>query len=178
MTVGAQNIPKVAAACTLTIFAVLLTTRCIMDSTASPASSTLKTSSGPNTAGSATPFDPTLHYARLEVSEGKEYEGTGRNIFSAIADRPVVRLQRRPQGQTPTAKAQPSKPGTRLTFFGFAITRSAPKKIFFSEDGDVFVGREGEIINSRYKIVRIGQQSVDLEDLLDNTVQTLALREG
>ena len=41
-----------------------------------------------------------------------------------------------------------------------------------SQDGDVFVGSEGDIVNRRYKIVRIAPASVDLEDLLENSQHT------
>ena len=42
----------------------------------------------------------------------------------------------------------------------------------------VFIGREGDIINRRYRILQITPTSVEMEDLIDDVRQTLPLDQG
>jgi hypothetical protein len=121
-------------------------------------------------------FDPKLRSDRLELSEDTEYEGTGRNIFRL--EIPVLRTPTRPKPSPPVPPKTYSPPTVRLKFFGFASTPGGTKEIFLSEDGDVFIGREGDIINRRYKILQIRPTSVEMEDLIDDVRQTLPLGQG
>lgn len=120
----------------------------------------------------------TVNFARLEQSEDEEYDGTGRNIF-ATAEKAAV--QKTPheissdQWHTPSVSATPL---ISLRFFGFAKTGNSPQKVFILQDGDVFIGTEGDIINRRYKIVHISPGSVAVEDLIDSSPHTLTLRLG
>lgn len=185
-----QNVPKLIAASVLTIFAMVLTCRWILDSHPSEAFviSEAKTATACTSGGSESvrtkmpvshlPSDPILDFTRLEFSEGKEYQGTGRNIFLFPVETHTRQGSPRQDPSPPTAVNRSWDTGFRLTFFGFAIIPREPKKIFCSRDGDLFVGSEGEIIDRHYKIVRISKESVDVEDLLDNTIQTLPLRKG
>ena len=46
-------------------------------------------------------------------------------------------------------------------------------------NGDaVFIGREGDIVNRRYKILRIQSNQVEIEDVLNNNRQTIPLTQG
>jgi hypothetical protein len=51
-------------------------------------------------------------------------------------------------------------------------------KIFLSEDGDVFIGKEGDTINRRYKLLHVTPKSVEMEDLLNDLRLTLPLDQG
>ena len=66
----------------------------------------------------------------------------------------------------------------RLKFFGFASSADVKRKVFLSQDGEIFVASEGDIVDRRYRIVRIDSESVDIEDLIDNLRHTLSLHEG
>lgn len=125
--------------------------------------------------------DPTLHLEWLKNSEKAEYKGSGRNIFreedtiahnQAPKRAPVV-----PPRQTSPPPPPPAPP-INLKFFGFANQPGQPKKVFLSHNDDVFVGYEGQIINRRYKIVRINPNSVEVQDVLTNTTQSLPLLQG
>ncbi|HTM37784.1 MAG TPA: hypothetical protein VL156_13615 [Terriglobales bacterium] len=117
-----------------------------------------------------------LKSKRLELSENTEYEGTGRNLFRP--EIPVLRTRPRltPPHEVPQAHHFP--PTIRLKFFGFAVTAGAGKQIFLSEDGEVFIGREGDIVNRRYKVLQIRPASVEIEDLIDEVQQILPLDQG
>jgi hypothetical protein len=66
-----------------------------------------------------------------------------------------------------------------LKFFGFANQPGEPKKVFLSKGDDVFIAGEGEIVDRRYKVVRISQGSVEIQDVVGSgPPQTVPLTQG
>jgi hypothetical protein len=65
-----------------------------------------------------------------------------------------------------------------LKFFGFASSPGEPTSVFLGNGDDVFVAREGEIVNRRYKVMKINPKSVEIEDVLSNNRQTIPLTAG
>ena len=129
-------------------------------------------------------LDPTLHLQQLAATEQIQYEGSGRNIFVAEAETqiPIPRANGttdkadQAQWQPPAAAAAPPIP---LKFFGFASHPGEPKKIFLSKGDDVFVAGEGEIVDRRYKVLRISPSSVEMQDLVGSGApQTIPLTQG
>ena len=127
-------------------------------------------------------LDPTLDLRRLAETEQTRYTGTGRNIFVAQAEeipKPVAQAQIEDTGPVgPPAPPPPPPPPITLKFFGFANKPGEPKKIFLSQDGDVFIAVEGDIVNRRYKIIHIGPTSVEVEDVLYNNRQSIPLTQA
>jgi hypothetical protein len=126
-------------------------------------------------------LDPTLQLDLLRESEDTKYEGTGRNIFVASAE-PVI-PQPVASGNTDEAKKNeppppPPPPPILLKFFGFANKPGEPKKIFLSQGDDVFIAGEGDIVDRRYRVTRIGPSSVEIEDVLNNNRQMIPLTQG
>jgi hypothetical protein len=129
-----------------------------------------------NVAPAPRSLDPTLRYDWLRASEETKYEGAGRNIFQVQVEipqpvAPVVQQQQVAQGPP----QPPPPPPINLKFFGFASRTGETKKIFLSTGEDVFIASEGDIVNRRYKIVRISPQSVEIEDVLNNNRQSIPL---
>ena len=125
-------------------------------------------------------LDPTLRLGLLRSSEGVKYEGTGRNVFRAQAEEPLPKPVKPPidvKKQVPTGPPPPPPPPPiNLKFYGFASKPGDPaKRIFLSEGENIFIASEGDVVNRRYKIVKIGQNSVEIEDLLNNNKQTIPL---
>jgi len=121
-------------------------------------------------------LDPTLRYDWLSASEDTKYQGSGRNIFQVQVEipQPVAPVTSEPevaQGPPPP----PPPPPINLKFFGFASRTGETKKIFLSSGEDVFIAAEGDIVNRRYKVVRISPQSVEIEDVLNNNRQSIPL---
>ena len=128
--------------------------------------------SGPGTSKkshAANNLDPTLRLDLLATSEQTKYAGSGRNIFvSQAQDIP----QPKGSGVTDTQRAVYAPPSAQapppinLKFFGFANEPGEPKKIFLSQGDDVFIAAEGDIVNRRYKVMRISPNSVEIQDVL------------
>lgn len=126
-------------------------------------------------------LDPTLRFDLLKVSEETPYRGTGRNIFKPQPDppprpipAPVTTAATGPIGPPPP----PPPPPINLKFFGFANKPGEAKRVFLSQGDDVFIAGEGEIVNRRYRVVRISPASVEIEDVLTNHSQNIPLSQG
>ena len=72
----------------------------------------------------------------------------------------------------------PPPPPIPLKFYGYITpSTSGGKRAFFLEGEDIHVVTEGDIVKRRYKIVRIGINSVVVEDTEFKNQQTLPLEE-
>ena len=126
-------------------------------------------------------LDPTLDLHLLSTSEEIKYAGNGRNIFVA-GSRPIEKVLKSPvtdqRSATLTPPVQAPPPPITLKFFGFANRPGETKKVFLSQGEDVFIAAEGDIIDRRYRVVRISPNAVDVEDVLYNNRQSLPLTQG
>ena len=205
MNLGAENRNKVIAAVSLVVIAlVLMATRfsSFLGSGSSSASipppaalgdrasemlsaPAPRTTTGGNRAtakrqSAAQSLDPTLRTDLLKVSEDTKYEGPGRNIFKVFVDIPHV-LQPPVPDQTvhnnePPPPAPP--PPIDLKFYGYATPAGGTKRIFLAQGEDVFIAREGDIVDRRYKVVRISGTAVEILDVLSNNRQSIPLNQG
>jgi hypothetical protein len=124
-------------------------------------------------------IDPTLRLSWLQASEDIKYTGRGRNIFEAQIDIPKIVRSPVKKAEVPAApQGPPPPPPIPLKFFGFASKPGETKRIFLSEGEDVFIAGEGDIVNRRYKVVRIAPSSVEIEDVLNNNHQSIPLTQG
>jgi hypothetical protein len=122
-------------------------------------------------------LDPTLRLDLLKASEDVTYKGTGRDIFRSQPETPIP-TPLPPDKQPNAVQTPPPPPPIDLKFYGFASRKDGYKRIFLLKGEDVFIAKEGDIVDRRYKIVHIGQSSVDVEDVLTNNHQTLPLVAG
>jgi hypothetical protein len=120
-------------------------------------------------------LDPTLHLAELASTEKIKYEGSGRNIFVAQADAPIPTPLASGRADGPTGPGGPTyrlpvatpPPPIPLKFFGFASKTGEPKKVFLSKGSeDVFIAGEGEVVDRRYKVIRITPTAVEIQDVV------------
>jgi hypothetical protein len=123
-------------------------------------------------------LDPRLHLDLLKSSEQTTYGGSGRNIFRAEAEIADIPTPVTPPYVPPGPPKPPPPPPINLRFFGFASRQGEAKRVFLAEGEDVFVAREGDIVNRRYKVLKIGNNSVEIQDVLNNNVQTIPLSQG
>jgi hypothetical protein len=150
-----------------------------------PARTTRTTTARNNTRGQNAPavvaqsLDPRLRLDLLKQTEETKYTGSGRNIFSDEPPPPpapkIPEVEKSPIVQQ---QGPPPPPPINLKFFGFASRTGTTKKIFLSQGEDVFVASEGDIVQRRYRILRINPTSIDVEDVLTNNRQTIPLTAG
>ena len=118
-------------------------------------------------------LDPTLRLGLLASVEGVQYKGSGRNIFRGQEEAPIPS----PVAPALTTPAT-GPPPISLKFYGFASKPGESRKVFLSQGDDIFIAAEGDIVNRRYRIVHIGVNTVEVEDVLDQRRQVLPLTEG
>jgi len=191
MKIGTEDKKKLYAMVGLFAVAMLLLLRALLTSGA-PAS-TVAASANPTPANRLEtapvpggkskpnlPLDPTLRTDLLKNSEEAAYKGTGRNIFEdtpppiEAPKRPVFVAKPEPLPPPPP----PPPPPIPLKFYGFANKPGQAKAIFLANGDDIFIGHEGEIVNRRYKIIRIHPTQVEIEDVLNNNRQSIPLTPG
>jgi hypothetical protein len=137
--------------------------------------------------------DPTLHLNLLMRLQDVKVEATSRSLFEISTAPPVALITKEPDKikvaargpvgpmpplPTPTPPT-PKAPPIPLKFYGFVNpARPDVKRAFFLDNEDIIVAGEGDLIKKRYKIVRIGINSAEVEDTqfkCENTKQTLPL---
>jgi hypothetical protein len=74
--------------------------------------------------------------------------------------------------------APPPPPPSGLKFYGYAGPKNGAKKIFLIKGEDIFLAKEGDIVDRRYRIVHVGTTSVQIEDVLTNHSETIPLGAG
>lgn len=191
MKIGAENKKQVIIMALLLAVAAAVVIYDFSGSGTSSAAPPVRSSSGGATT-SARPgtqqaaqndLDPRLRLDVLEASRKVKYEAGGRNIFRMEEPPPpkaiaTVRTATPPLGP-PTPTPTPPPPPIPLKFYGFANKPGEAKKIFLAE-GDpqnsvVFIAKQGDIVDRRYRVVQISANSVQIEDVLYNNRQTIPL---
>jgi hypothetical protein len=142
-------------------------------------------------------IDPTLRLDLLAKVQGVEIEGGGRNLFQLSAPPPPPAANLPPEPKvTPGQMASNQQPGSAgppvvapppaapppppitLKYYGYSSTRGdARKRAFFLDGDEILVGAEGDLVKKRYRVVRIGVNSVVMEDTQFKHEQTLPLQE-
>ena len=197
MRLGTENKTKTILAIVLGVLAIGMVAYQFMGNSENAAPQTTATSNpakAPATSGTAAKkkpaaerkthpllaqtLDPTLRFDLLKSSEDVTYKGSGRDIFRSQAPPPEIpKVVQSPVNTGPPPPAPP--PPINLKLYGYAQHKNGEaKKIFLSSGEDIFVAKEGDIVNRRYRILKINNNSVDVEDVLTNNRQTLYLSQG
>ena len=130
---------------------------------------------------SATSLDPTLHPEWMATAENTVYSGTSRNIFSkdslppvqeAAIEKPIASV--RTSGPVEPS-GPPPPPPIDLKFYGFAKEQNGRQLVFLMHGEDIFIAGVGDIVDGRYKVVQVNDNSVVVEDLAYTNQQTLPL---
>ncbi len=130
---------------------------------------------------SATSLDPTLHPEWMAMAENTVYSGTSRNIFSKDSLPPVQETAiEKPIASARTDGAlapsgPPPPPPIDLKFYGFAKQQNGRKLVFLMHGEDIFIAGVGDIVDGRYKVIQVNDNSVVVEDLAYTNQQTLPL---
>jgi len=126
-------------------------------------------------------LDPTLKMGPMLVAEQLVYSGTGRNIFSttsAPVDIPKPVAPARPKVVAPVytpPPGPPPPPPIDLKFFGTETTADGKRQALLLHGEDVFLAKDGDIVQRRYRIITVSANSLQVEDLTNQNRQTLPL---
>jgi len=199
MKLGTENKKKTVLAVALIAVAIFLVVRTLTGgggetTTPSPSSKAQAAANAPGPAAAAKhkpapapgkphpvlaqTLDPTLRFDLLKPSEDTTYKGSGRDIFRSQAPPPEIDKVVTPP-VNPGPPPPPPPPPINLKLYGYVQPKDGQaKRIFLSSGDDIFVAKEGDIVNRRYRILKINNNSVDVEDVLTNNKQTLYLSQG
>ena len=128
--------------------------------------------------------NPRIRLDEIERARKTEYKSSGRNPFSAIQVPPprVVPPEKKPAApigpQLPPAPPPPP-PLTlpsNVKFFGLGTVPSS-RLAFFTDGEEVYVVAEGEVLMKRFRILRIGNASVEFEEISSGRTATAPLEE-
>ena len=125
-------------------------------------------------------LDPSLHPGIMAQAESIKYTGSGRNIFSMSSAPPSkiepVKGPVRPQPkQVATGpKGPPPPPPIDLQFFGYEA-HGATRKAFLIHGNNIYIASPGDVVDHRYKVVKILPFSIEVTDLLYNHTHGLPL---
>ena len=125
--------------------------------------------------------NPALKLELLERLKKLQYEGSHRNIFSSIAPPPVSAAPPTAVAPPSIAPVVPSGPAPLVvpaTFYGFVTdAQSGTRRAFFLEGENVYVIAIGETLLGRFRLVQIGNSSVELEEVGTGRRATLTMEE-
>lgn len=122
-------------------------------------------------------FEP-LQLDALAASQSNKYESGGRNIFrmkeKQSAGTTITAELSKSDPPSPTL-LPPAPPLIPLKFYGFASKPNEEKRIFLRNEGTLYVARQGDIVERKYKIMQINSSNAIIEDMLSNNRQTIQL---
>ncbi len=187
MKTGTENKTQVRLAIVLGVVAILTVAWTLMPKgepqRASTSVSTAAKENGKTTGLTGESLDPRLRLELLASSENVKYEGNGTNIFRAGPDNVEVPQAKvspllRQQQQAKLNNIPPPPPPINLKYFGISDSKGEKPKAFLSQGDDVWIAREGDVVDRHYKIVRISPTAVEVEDLLNNNRQSISRTQG
>jgi hypothetical protein len=121
--------------------------------------------------------EPALQVDRLQQLQKDEYSGTRRNIFVAAPPPPPPSEV---HTEAPRAfvgpQLPPPPPPLQVPVEFYGVESSAGKQVALFKNGDdiVIVG-EGDTFMNRYRLVHIGNQSAEVEEISSGRQATLPL---
>ncbi|MGD0965631.1 MAG: hypothetical protein ABSA57_17205 [Candidatus Acidiferrales bacterium] len=125
--------------------------------------------------------EPRLHTELLERIRKLEYAGTHRNIFVAAppaAENNAVQLAPKPERRSVGPQPPPPPPPLQVPaeFFGYATRSVSGRRVaFFTSGDDVLIVPEGDTFLGRFRLVHVGNDSADVEEVATGRHATVPL---
>ena len=120
---------------------------------------------------------PALKSYLIEQIRKTKYEGRHDNIFVYRAPRPAL-------NPTPVVQQQPDVPSAEqqlvppYRFFGYVMNLpSGRRRGFFQNGDDVFIAAEGEVLQKRFRVLRISNNSAEVEELASGRRASVPMEE-
>lgn len=143
----------------------------------------------PTTQDSPIPIDVTNPHIRMEEigrARSTEYKGSGRNPFSPAAAPALVTQSHKAEkkfenyGPQPKPPDPPPPPLTlgNVKFYGYGSVNGASRHAYFTDgEGEVQILGEGDVLLKRFRIVRIGNDRLEYEEISTGRRGTAPLEE-
>jgi hypothetical protein len=118
--------------------------------------------------------EPQLRLDLLQKLSELEYSGTHRNIFLSTPPPPPVVAAPKPTGPPPIPLPPPLQ--VPAEYFGYATQLRAGRHVAFLTSGeDVLVVVEGDTFLNRFRLVHVGNESLDVEEISTHRHATLPI---
>jgi hypothetical protein len=129
--------------------------------------------------------NPSLHKDGVEKARKTEYKSGGRNIFNRELPPPPVPRPNVPNPKDPKPPIVPPAPVIPTVsplpakFFGYGTIPNGTARVAFFRDGEdvIYVVKEGESLMNRFRILKIGNSSLDYEEVSSGLRGTAILEE-
>lgn len=128
--------------------------------------------------------NPQIRMDEIERARRTEYKSSGRNPFSPAAP-PTAKVPHPdvkrdflgPKDQPPLPPPPPPTLGN-IKFYGFGtVPNSAARRAFLTDGENIYVVAEGEVLLNRFRILRIGNASLEFEEISSQRTGTAPLEE-
>jgi hypothetical protein len=133
--------------------------------------------------------NPQIRWSQLKHAQETEYKSNGRNPFSTIAPPSAAEVKQKADdaaklAQLPVAAPPPPPPPTRaslppnLKYFGYGtVPNGTPRRAFITDGDDVYIVSEGDTLLGRYRIIKVGNSSLDFQEISSGLPGTTPLDE-
>jgi hypothetical protein len=126
--------------------------------------------------------NPALKLELLERLKKLQYQGSHRNIFSSVAPPPESAVPPPVTAPPPVATlpglSGPAPLVVPASFYGFVTdAQTGMRRAFFMEGENVYIIAVGEMLLGRYRLIQIGNSSVELEETSTGRRATLTMEE-
>jgi hypothetical protein len=141
-------------------------------------------------------IDPTLHIDLLAKVQAVQAAPAGRNLFvfgaappppapvtAALPHVGPIAVNHPPPPPVnpgpPQPPPAPTAPPMTFKYYGYKVSKSDGHKAAFLLDGDdILIAGENDTVKRRYRVVKIGINSITIEDTQFKSTQTLPLQEN
>ncbi len=133
--------------------------------------------------------NPQIHWGQLKRAQETEYKSNGRNPFSAVAPLSQAEIKvkadeaakvQAQQPVVPIAQPAPTRASLppNLKYFGYgAVPNGSPRRAFISDGDDVYIVSEGETLLGRYRILKVGNATLEFQEISSGLPGTTPLDE-
>jgi hypothetical protein len=126
--------------------------------------------------------NPTLRLDKLKEIRKLDYEGKYKDIFQYVAEKMALPSDtQKPAETTATVPVKAPEPPwvPPFKFYGFVVDgRTGRKRGFFTNGEDIWVAGEGDTIQARCKLLRLGNKDAEVEEVATGRRATLPLEES
>jgi hypothetical protein len=131
--------------------------------------------------------NPQIRWQELERAQKTEYKSNGRNPFSITAPPSPAEVRREQDAKVhPPAPVipPPPPPPTRATlpanlkYFGYGtVPNGTPRRAFVTDGEDSYIVIEGDTLLGRYRILKVGNMNLELQEISTGLPGTMPLDE-